>query len=67
MWDIDPQDWRRLGAGRISSFILKLARPGAVVLLHDGHGGGGQQTVDALDAILRGLLAQGYRFALLCE
>jgi peptidoglycan/xylan/chitin deacetylase (PgdA/CDA1 family) len=60
-WDIDPKDWRRPGAAAIASHVLRRAFPGAVVVLHDG-GGGSQQTVTALGAILAELSAQGYVF-----
>lgn len=65
IWDIDPQDWRRPGADYISQFVLTRARPGAVVLLHEGSGG--SETLEALEGILSGLTARGYKFALLCE
>lgn len=60
-WDIDPKDWRRPGAAAISSYVLKRAFPGAVVVLHDG-GGGSTQTVAAVQTILEELSKQGYVF-----
>jgi peptidoglycan/xylan/chitin deacetylase (PgdA/CDA1 family) len=54
MWSIDPQDWRRPGTGSIISRVLSQARPGAIVLMHDG-GGYRDQTVAALPAIIDGL------------
>lgn len=60
-WDIDPKDWRRPGADAIASFVLERAFPGAIVVLHDG-GGGSQQTVAAVETILRELGAKGYVF-----
>jgi peptidoglycan/xylan/chitin deacetylase (PgdA/CDA1 family) len=40
--------------------VLGAARPGAIVLMHDG-GGPRDQTVAALPRIVRGLRARGYR------
>jgi len=41
--------------------VLKYAKPGAIVLMHDG-GGNRIKSVEALPAIIAGLKAQGYRF-----
>jgi len=41
--------------------VLKGARPGSIVLMHDG-GGNRSRTVEALPVILAGLQQQGYRF-----
>jgi peptidoglycan-N-acetylglucosamine deacetylase len=61
LWDIDTLDWTRPGAHRIARRVVKAARPGKIVLLHDG-GADRSQTVDALDIILRELYAKGYVF-----
>jgi peptidoglycan/xylan/chitin deacetylase (PgdA/CDA1 family) len=53
-WEVDPQDWRRPGAGRIISTVISWSRPGAIVLLHDG-GGVRRGTVAALGSILPNL------------
>lgn len=65
LWSVDPQDWRRPGAEQIASHLLANARPGAILLLHDG-GGNREQTVAALETVLAELSARGYAFALLC-
>lgn len=65
LWNVDPQDWRRPGAEQIASHLLAHARPGAVLLLHDG-GGNREQTVAALEIVLAELSARGYAFAPLC-
>ena len=65
LWSVDPQDWRRPGAEQIAAHLLAHARPGAILLLHDG-GGERSQTVAALDIALAELNARGYAFALLC-
>ncbi|ACI58258.1 polysaccharide deacetylase (plasmid) [Rhizobium leguminosarum bv. trifolii WSM2304] len=35
-WSIDPRDWSRPGVDAIVDTVLAAARPGAIVLLHDG-------------------------------
>lgn len=65
MWNIDPRDWERPGAGAIADRVLQRVGPGSIVLLHDG-GGDRSQTVAALDTILSVLSAQGYRFEPVC-
>ena len=66
LWTVDPQDWRRPGADQIAEHLLAHARPGAVLLMHDG-GGERSQTVAALDRVLGELTARGFTFALLCQ
>lgn len=61
LWTVDPADWRRPGAARITASVLGSTRPGSVILLHDG-GGSRTQTVAALSGVLSQLSAQGYRF-----
>ncbi len=41
-------------------------RPGRIVLMHDG-GGDRTQTVEALETVLKALLAQGYDFDVVCQ
>jgi peptidoglycan-N-acetylglucosamine deacetylase len=60
MWSIDPGDWRRPGTKAIIANVLANAKPGAIVILHDG-GGDRTQTIAALPAIIRGLWRRGYR------
>jgi peptidoglycan/xylan/chitin deacetylase (PgdA/CDA1 family) len=61
LWDIDTLDWTRPGSHRIARTVIKYARPGKIVLMHDG-GANRSQTVAALDTILRELNDQGYVF-----
>lgn len=63
LWDVDPSDWAMPGADEIARIVLDQARPGSIILLHDG-GGDRSQTVAALPAIIEGLQERGYRFAL---
>lgn len=46
--------------------VLKSAKPGAIVLMHDG-GGNRSRTVKALPAIIGGLKSQGYKFVTIPE
>jgi len=66
MWDVDPYDWRRPGAGVVAGRVLSRVRSGDVVLLHDG-GGDRSQTVAALQQVLASLSARGFRFRALCR
>jgi peptidoglycan-N-acetylglucosamine deacetylase len=60
-WSIDSHDWRQPGAKQIVTSVTQQARPGAVVLLHDG-GGRREQTIQALRQLLPWLVDHGYRF-----
>ena len=66
LWNVDPQDWRRPGAKKIAHDVAVNARPGSIILLHDG-GGNRQQTIQALPVIIRSLQSRGYRFVTLDE
>lgn len=66
MWTIDPKDWKRPPAGELVRRVVGSARPGAVVLMHDG-GGDRAMTVAALGPIIRELKKQGYTFVTLDE
>ena len=61
LWDVDTKDWSEPGAASIESAIMHGARPGAIILVHDG-GGDRSQTVAALDRSLTRLARNGYRF-----
>jgi peptidoglycan/xylan/chitin deacetylase (PgdA/CDA1 family) len=60
MWSVNPQDYSRPGARRIARRVVSAARPGSIVLMHDG-GGDRSQTVAALPRIIRRLRARGFR------
>jgi peptidoglycan/xylan/chitin deacetylase (PgdA/CDA1 family) len=60
LWDVDTQDYARPGANAIVRRVLDGAKPGSIVLMHDG-GGDRTQTVAALPRIIRGLRARGLR------
>ncbi len=63
LWDVDPSDWARPGAALIAGRVLTWARPGTIILMHDG-GGDRSQTVAALPLVIEGLLDRGFRFTL---
>ena len=58
LWDVDPLDWKKPGSAVVASRILSGTRNGSIILLHDIHAG----SVDAVPAVLDGLLAKGYTF-----
>jgi peptidoglycan-N-acetylglucosamine deacetylase len=64
---IDPDDWRmtedrrQRPAQEIADDVVRQAKNGNIVLLHDG-GGEREQTVVALPLIIDGLRARGYQF-----
>ena len=60
LWTIDTNDYRLPGAAAIVRAAVAGARPGAIVLLHDG-GGNRSETVAALPRIITKLRARGYR------
>jgi peptidoglycan/xylan/chitin deacetylase (PgdA/CDA1 family) len=61
LWDVDPSDWAMPGAPTIARRVLDQARPGSIVLMHDG-GGDRSQTAEALPAVIEGLLERGCGF-----
>ena len=50
-WDVDPLDWKKPSAEAIRSRVINQARPGSIVLLHDG-GGDRSATLAACPSIL---------------
>jgi peptidoglycan/xylan/chitin deacetylase (PgdA/CDA1 family) len=60
LWSVDSQDYRRRGTAAIVSRVLRAARPGAIVLMHDA-GGDRSQTVAAVPAIVKALRRRHYQ------
>ena len=59
LWSVDPTDWQPgVTSDQLVQRVLAAARPGAIVLLHDG-GGNRSATVAALPAIIDGLRRLG--------
>jgi len=65
-WDVDPADWTNPGSAAVYSRVVGAARPGSIVLMHDG-GGERSGTLAALPGIIDTLRARGYRFATVTE
>jgi len=63
MWSVDPLDWKIRKASHVSNHILQNTKPGAIVLAHDIH----PSTIDAMPAVLDGLLAKGHQFVTVSE
>jgi peptidoglycan/xylan/chitin deacetylase (PgdA/CDA1 family) len=61
-WDVDPTDWANPGSEAVYSRVVGAARPGSIILMHDG-GGARTDTLTALPRIIDTLRARGYRFA----
>ncbi len=61
IWDVDPRDWSLPGTPEIYSNIVNNAKPGSIILMHDG-GGPRDETLAALPEIIDTLRARGYGF-----
>ncbi len=58
LWSVDTSDYTRPGVGAIVHTALAGAKPGAIILMHDG-GGNRQETIAALAGIVKGLRERG--------
>lgn len=61
LWTVDSQDYLQQGTNVIVDRVLAGAKPGAIVLMHDG-GGTRSQTVAALPQIIAALHRRHYTF-----
>jgi peptidoglycan/xylan/chitin deacetylase (PgdA/CDA1 family) len=59
-WNVDPQDWSSPGVPTIVDRVLSAAKPGSIILLHDGYFHR-QQTSEALPLIIQGLHDRGLK------
>jgi len=66
MWSDDAEDYRRPPVTKLVNDVLKYAKPGGMVLMHDG-GGNRANTVKALPQIIDALRKRGYRFVTVPE
>lgn len=64
-WTLDSEDDRHPGVGPIRARVVRRAKPGSIVLLHDG--GNHPETVKALTGIVEGLEARGLRLVTVTE
>jgi len=65
-WDVAGFDWKHRSARQIADDVLRQARSGSIILLHDGDSEGKRdrsETVAALPLIIDGLHARGLRIA----
>src|SRR5229473_8374524 len=69
-WDVAGFDWRRITPRQIADNVLRKARPGSIILLHDGDSAGKnarKNTVEALPLIIRGLRDRDLQIAPLSQ
>lgn len=65
LWTLDSDDDQHPGVGAIRVRVVRHAKPGSIVLLHDG--GHHPETVQALPGIIEGLRARGLRLVTVTE
>jgi peptidoglycan/xylan/chitin deacetylase (PgdA/CDA1 family) len=58
LWSVDTADYTLPGTAAIVQSALAGAKPGAIILMHDG-GGNREETIAALPAIVKGLRKRG--------
>ena len=61
LWTFSAYDWKHPDTDYIERRVLRLARPGAIVLMHDGGGSTRVPTLRAVPGIVAGLRRRGYR------
>ncbi|MBX5437508.1 MAG: polysaccharide deacetylase family protein [Alicyclobacillaceae bacterium] len=61
LWTIDSEDWKAHRASEIVQNVERAARPGAIVLFHDGVSAS-RYTVQALPELIRFFRSRGYQF-----
>ena len=66
MWSADSMDYSRPAVPRLMNNIFREAKPGGIVLMHDG-GGDRSHTVKALPEIISKFRKQGYEFVTVPE
>ena len=66
LFDVVPHDHEIQDSALITSRVVEAARPGSIILLHDG-GKPKPGTIEATDRIITSLQARGYRFVTVSE
>jgi peptidoglycan/xylan/chitin deacetylase (PgdA/CDA1 family) len=66
VWDVDPRDWSTPGVEAIKGNVVANAKPGSIVVMHDGGGPRGE-TLAALPGIVAALRHRGYEFVTVSE
>lgn len=63
LWSIDPEDWNTANAKAVRDHVVKRAKAGSIILMHDLRA----SSVAAAESIIRTLTEQGYRFVTVSE
>jgi peptidoglycan/xylan/chitin deacetylase (PgdA/CDA1 family) len=63
LWDVDSNDWRSRNATKVHAEIMRMTRPGSIILTHDIH----KSTIDAMPQTLDDLTAKGFKFVTVSE
>ncbi|MEH2073409.1 MAG: polysaccharide deacetylase family protein [Nostoc sp.] len=66
LWSSDSVDYSRPSVPKLIGNVFREAKPGGIVLMHDG-GGNRSKTVEALPEIIANFRNQGYRFVTIPE
>jgi peptidoglycan/xylan/chitin deacetylase (PgdA/CDA1 family) len=69
-WSVAGFDWKRIGAAEIARNVLRVVRPGSIILLHDGDSTMKRdriQTVISLPLIIKGLRKRGLKVVSLSQ
>ena len=66
LWSSDSVDYSRPTVPKLIGNVFREAKPGGIVLMHDG-GGNRSRTVQALPEIIANFRNQGYRFVTIPE
>jgi peptidoglycan-N-acetylglucosamine deacetylase len=66
LWDVDTEDYKLPGTPAIVRSVLTQAKPGSIVLMHDG-GGDRSQTLAAVPQVIKGLRARGFKLVTVPE
>lgn len=70
LWSLSAFDWSQRDATKIASKVLRRAKPGSIIVLHDADNTGKcdrSPTVNALQIIIEGLQARGLNIAPLSQ
>jgi len=66
MWSVNPRDWSLRTASEVEKRVLRCARGGDVILMHDG-GGDRLHTIEATDRLIGRYKNEGYQFVTVPE
>ena len=66
LWSVDTMDWAMNPSENIEKTVMKQARGGEIILMHD-YVSGGNTTITALRRMIPRLLTEGYEFVTVSE